>query len=200
MNKEILTPDNYDFKPRWDIDFDIYCSYANLSDDQIDLYAAKIKTALTKDGNFAHVEIDGDGTLITIWADSDTAELDSFFAILNELSALGAIVEKMPKVVDYEDETEDYDYGTQTVTDSSDTPSDNTVNRRITTVYKKAVVYFRADIEYDNDDDLNNKIDDFETELCLDLDNLHSGNFDYEFCYDGVSDVSEDDIPNWFFD
>lgn len=197
MNKEILTPDDYDFKPRWDIDFDIYCSYANLSEEQIDLYAAKIKTALTKDGKFAHVEIDGDGTLIVVWADSDTADLDTFFDILNELSYLGAIVEKMPKDVDYDDDTEDYDYDTQTV---ADTFSDNTVNRRVATVYKKVVVYFRADIEYDNDDDLNNKIDNFESELCLDLDNLHSGNFDYDFSYDGVSDVSEDDIPDWFFD
>lgn len=194
MNKKILTPDDYDFKSRWAIDFDIYCSDAKLSDEQIDLYASKIKTALTKDGNFAHVEIDGDGTLIVVWADSDTANLDTFFAILNELSSLGAIVEKMPKDIDYDDDTEDYDYDTQTVADTS---SDNTVNRRVATVYKKAVVYFRADIEYDNDADLNNKIEEFESEICLDLDNLHSGNFDYEFSYDGVSD---DDIPDWFFD
>ena len=200
MNKEILTPDDYAFKPRWDIDidFDVYCSYANLTDEQIDLYAAKIKTALTTNGNFAHVEIDGDGTLITIWADSDTTELDSFFALLDELSSLGAIVENMTKDVD---DTEVYDYDdTPIVTDTSEASSDNTVNRRFASVYKKAVVYFRADIEYSDNKDLQEKIEEFESEICLDLDNLHSGNFDYEFSYDGVSDISEKDVPDCFFD
>lgn len=200
MTNEILTPDDYDFKPRWDIDFDIYCSYANLSDEQIDLYTEKIKTALTRDGNFAHVEIDGDGTLIVIWADSDTADLDTFFDILNELSALGAIVEKMPKDVDYDDEMEAYAPISQTVSATPETSFEDSVNTRIKTVYKKAVVYFRADIEYTDNEDFQAKLDNFESELCLDLDNLSSGNFDYEFSYDGVWNISEDDIPDRFFD
>ena len=200
MTNEILTPDDYDFKPRWDIDFDIYCSYSNLSDEQIDLYAAKIRTALTKDGNFAHVEIDGDGTLIVIWADSDTADLDTFFDILNELSSLGAIVEKMPKDVDYDDEMEAYAPISQTVSATPETSFEDSGNTRIKTVYKKAVVYFRADIEYTNNENFQEKLDNFESELCLDLDNLHSSNFDYEFSYDGVWNISEDDIPDWFFD
>lgn len=71
---------------------------------------------------------------------------------------------------------------------------------KITTVYKKAVIYFKADIQYSDSVDLQQKSDDFETEICLDLDNLHSGNFDYDFSYDGISDISVDDIPDWFFD
>ena len=73
-------------------------------------------------------------------------------------------------------------------------------NFKITSVYKKAVIYFKADIVYSNSVDLKEKSETFETELCLDLDNLHSGNFDYEFSYDGISDVSVEDIPDWFFD
>lgn len=68
------------------------------------------------------------------------------------------------------------------------------------TIYKKAVIYFRSDIEYSDYDDLQKKSDEFEAELCLDLDNLHSGNFDYDFFYDGIFDVSVDDIPDWFLD
>lgn len=76
----------------------------------------------------------------------------------------------------------------------------NDKNFKITTVYKKAVIYFKADIAYSDSVDLKEKSEDFETELCLDLDNLHSGNFDYDFSYDGISDVSVEDIPDWFFD
>lgn len=68
------------------------------------------------------------------------------------------------------------------------------------TIFKKAVIYFKADIAYSDSADLQQKSDDFETEICLDLDNLHSGNFDYDFFYDGISDVSADEIPDWFFD
>ena len=70
----------------------------------------------------------------------------------------------------------------------------------VTTVYKKAVIYFKADIAYSDSDDLKEKSDELETEICLDLDNLHSGNFDYDFSFDGISDVSENDIPDWLFD
>ena len=77
---------------------------------------------------------------------------------------------------------------------------DFTSSTNVTTVYKKAVVYFRIDIEYSDDDELQHKIDDFEDELYLDLDNLPSGNFDYEFSYDGIDDSSENEIPAWLFD
>ena len=68
------------------------------------------------------------------------------------------------------------------------------------TVYRKAVIYVRTDINFTTDDELAAKIDDFETNVCLDLDNAHSGNFDYEFSYDGLSEVDEDDVPAWLFD
>lgn len=71
-------------------------------------------------------------------------------------------------------------------------------NCKVTTVYKKAVVYFRADIAFSDYDDLIKKSEAFETEICLDLDNLHSGNFDYDFSYEGISDVSFDDLPDDF--
>lgn len=56
--------------------------------------------------------------------------------------------------------------------------SDNS-SSRIFTVYKKTAVYFRANIEFSNALDLQHKIEDFESEISLDLDNLPSGNFDY---------------------
>ena len=70
---------------------------------------------------------------------------------------------------------------------------------RYKTVYRKAVIYFRADINFTNENDLQEKIDEFEANVCLDLDNAHGGYFDYEFRYDGLTAVDEDDIPDYFF-
>ena len=68
------------------------------------------------------------------------------------------------------------------------------------TVYRKAVVYFRADINFTNENDLQDKVDEFETNVCLDLDNAPGGYFDYEFRYDGLSEVDEDEVPDRLFD
>ena len=68
------------------------------------------------------------------------------------------------------------------------------------TVYRKAVVYVRAEIEFTSEEDLAEKIAEFETNVCLDLDNAPSGYFDYELSYDGFSEVEEDDVPDWFVD
>ena len=68
------------------------------------------------------------------------------------------------------------------------------------TVYRKAVVYFRADINFTNENDLQDKVDEFETSVCLDLDNAPGGYFDYEFRYDGLSEVDEDEVPDRLFD
>ena len=76
----------------------------------------------------------------------------------------------------------------------------NLVKPRCKTVYRKAVVYVRADIEFMDEKDLAEKIADFETNVCLDLDNAHSGNFDYEFSYDGLEDVDANDVPDFLFD
>lgn len=76
----------------------------------------------------------------------------------------------------------------------------NLAKPRYKTVYRKAIVYFRADIKFTNENDLQEKIDEFETNVCLDLANAHSGYFDYEFCYDGLNEVDADDVPDWFFD
>ncbi|MBQ4494269.1 MAG: hypothetical protein II968_00725 [Selenomonadaceae bacterium] len=76
----------------------------------------------------------------------------------------------------------------------------NSVKPRYKTVYRKAVVYVRADIEFTDENELAEKIADFETNVCLDLDNAPSGYFDYEFSYDGLSEVDEDDVPDYLFD
>lgn len=76
----------------------------------------------------------------------------------------------------------------------------NSVKPRYKTVYLKAVVYVRADIEFTDENELQEKIAEFETNVCLDLDNAPSGYFDYEFSYDGLSEVDEDDVPDYLFD
>lgn len=190
----MINQNDYDYKPHWDIDLDIYCD--RLTDSQIDHYVEEINAALTKDGNFAHVERDGDGYLITIWADSDTADIDTLYSLLSELEALGASVENINQD-DNDNVVADFDTTTPA---SVHTPRADEDIHCVKTVFKKAVVYFRADIEYSNDKELQEKIDNFENELCVDLDNLPGGSFDYDFQYDGVSEVSEDDIPSWIFD
>lgn len=76
----------------------------------------------------------------------------------------------------------------------------NSIKQRCKTVYRKAVVYVRAEIEFTSEEDLAEKIAEFETNVCLDLDNAPSGYFDYELSYDGFSEVEEDDVPDWFVD
>lgn len=71
---------------------------------------------------------------------------------------------------------------------------------RYKSVYRKAIVYVRADIDFTTEEELAEKIADFETNVCLDLDNAHSGNFDYEFSYDGLSEIEAEDVPVWLFD
>jgi len=68
------------------------------------------------------------------------------------------------------------------------------------TVYRKAVVYFRADINFTNENDLQDKVDEFETNVCLDLDNAPGGYFDYEFRYDGLTEVDAEEVPDRLFD
>ena len=188
-----MTDIKYDSKKAWAIDYDIYCG-DNLNDAQIEYYTAEIRTVLTAGGNFAHVEIDGDGTLITIWADNNLEDLSNFNQLLKELASLGAIIE--------EPESEDDDKTCDTFV--ADTPVEtttlNNAPRRVTTFYRKTVVYVRADIEYTDETDLQNQIEEFETNVCLDLDNAYSSNYDYEYTYDGLTAIDEDDIPNWLFD
>ena len=189
-----MTDIEYDAKKHWAIDYDIYCGYANITDAQIEYYTAEIKTVLTAGGNYAHVEIDGDGTLITIWADDNVEDLSNFHQLLTELSSLGAIIE--------EPETEDDDSACATFV--ADTPAETTLTnnttRRVKTVYRKTVVYVRADIEYTDEADLKKQIEEFETNVSVDLDSAPSGNYDYEFTYDGLTAINEGDVPNWLFD
>lgn len=76
----------------------------------------------------------------------------------------------------------------------------NLIKPQCKTVYHKAVVYFRADINFTNENDLQDKVDEFETNVCLDLDNAPGGYFDYEFRYDGLTEVDADDVPDRLFD
>lgn len=70
---------------------------------------------------------------------------------------------------------------------------------RYKTVYRKAVVYVRADIEFTTDEELQEKIADLESNVCLDLDNAPSGYFDYEFSYNGLEEIDADEVPDCFF-
>lgn len=189
-----MTDIEYDAKKHWAIDYDIYCGYANMTDAQIEHYTAEIKAVLTAGGNFAHVEIDGDGTLITIWADDNVEDLSNFNQLLTELVSLGAIVE--------EPEPEEDDKTCDTFV--ADTPAETTQTdkptRRVKTVYRKTVVYVRADIEYTDEADLQEQIEEFETNVCVDLDSAPSGNYDYEFTYDGLTAINEEEVPDWLFD
>ena len=76
----------------------------------------------------------------------------------------------------------------------------NLAKPRCKTVYRKAVIYVRADIEFHTAEELQDKVDEFETNVCLDWDNAHGGYFDYEFSYDGLNKVDADDVPAWLFD
>ena len=189
-----MTDITYDSKKHWAIDYDIYCGYANITDAQIEHYTAEIKAVLTNGGNFAHVEIDGDGTLITIWADNNIEDLINFNQLLTELSSLGAVIE--------EPETEDEDRACDTFV--ADTPAETTltdnVYRRVKTVCRKTVVYVRADIEYTDAENLQEQIEEFERNVSVDLDNAPSGNYDYEFTYDRLTDISAAEVPDWLFD
>jgi len=73
-----------------------------------------------------------------------------------------------------------------------------TVRRK--TVYRKAVVYFCAEVEFTTNEDLQEKIDEFETNVCLDLDNIHGGYYDYEFRYNGLEEIEKDNVSDWLFD
>lgn len=183
----------YDAKKHWAIDYDIYCG-DNLSDAQIEYYTAEIRTVLTAGGNFAHVEIDGDGTLITIWADDNIEDLSNFNQLLTELSSFGATVEEL------ENEEDDTACATFVADTPAEAPLPDNASRRVKTVYRKTVVYVRADIEYTDEADLQNQIEEFETNVSVDLDNAPSGNYDYEFTYDGLAGINKDDVPDWLFD
>lgn len=187
-----MTDIEYDAKKHWAIDYDIYCGYANITDAQIEHYTAEIKAVLTNGGNFAHVEIDGDGTLITIWADNNVEDMSNFHQLLTELVSLGAIVE----------EPEDDDKACDIfVADTlAETTLTDNVSRRVKTVCRKTVVYVRADIEYTDAENLQEQIEEFERNVSVDLDNAPSGNYDYEFTYDGLTAINEGEVPDWLFD
>lgn len=73
-------------------------------------------------------------------------------------------------------------------------------NYKVKTVYFKTTVYFRAEIEYSDENDLQEKIAEFETEVRLDLDNVNSGGYEYTSADDGLEEVTEEEISDWLFE
>ena len=77
---------------------------------------------------------------------------------------------------------------------------DAAIDRKVKTVYLKTTVYFRAEIEYSDEKDLQEKISEFETEVRLDLNNVNSGSYDYTLADDGLEEVTEEEISDWLFE
>ena len=67
------------------------------------------------------------------------------------------------------------------------------------TVFKKVTIYFRDTIEYNTDEEFEQKNDDFETSIQLDIDTMQQGGTDYDFNYIAVENVEEEDFPFWLF-
>ena len=67
-------------------------------------------------------------------------------------------------------------------------------------VYIKTTVYFRAEIEYSDENDLQEKISEFETEVRLDMNNANSGSYDYTSADEGLEEVIEWEIAAWLFE
>ena len=61
------------------------------------------------------------------------------------------------------------------------------------TVLKKVTIYFRDTIEYNTDEEFEQKNDDFETSIQLDIDTMQQVN------YIAVENVEEEDFPFWLF-
>ena len=67
------------------------------------------------------------------------------------------------------------------------------------TVLKKVTIFFKDTIEYNSDEEFEQKNDDLETFIQLDIDNIQQSNTDYEFNYIAIEDVDEEDFPFWLF-
>lgn len=66
-------------------------------------------------------------------------------------------------------------------------------------VLKKVTIFFKDTIEYNSEEEFEQKNDNFETSIQLDIDNIQQGNTDYEFNYIAVEDVEKEDFPFWLF-
>ena len=67
------------------------------------------------------------------------------------------------------------------------------------TVLKKVTIYFKDSIDYNSDEEFEQKNDDLETAIQLDIDNMQQSDTDYAFNYIAVEDVEENDFPFWLF-
>lgn len=74
---------------------------------------------------------------------------------------------------------------------------DATSDRKVKTVYIRTKMYFMAKIEYETPEDLQEKTDEFETEVRLDLNNMHSGSYDYSFADEGLEVIEKFEVPDW---
>ena len=67
------------------------------------------------------------------------------------------------------------------------------------TVLKKVTIYFKDYIDYNSDEEFEQKNDDLETAIQLDIDNMQQSDTDYNFNYIAIEDVEENDFPFWLF-
>ena len=67
------------------------------------------------------------------------------------------------------------------------------------TVLKKVSIFFKDTIVYNSDEEFEQKNDDLETSIQLDIDNIQQGDTDYDFNYIAVEDIEEEDFPFWLF-
>ncbi len=68
------------------------------------------------------------------------------------------------------------------------------------TIFRKATIYMRQEIEFSTQEERVQKIDEVESGIYLDLNDLHyGGNSEYEYRYNGL-DEAKDDFPCWMFD
>lgn len=70
-------------------------------------------------------------------------------------------------------------------------------NRKVKNVYIRTTMYFMAKIEYKTPEDLQEKTDEFETEVRLDIDNMNSGNYEYLCADEGLEVIEECEVPDW---
>ena len=70
-------------------------------------------------------------------------------------------------------------------------------DRKVKTVYIRTTMYFVAKIAYETSEDLQEKTDEFETEVRLDIDNLNSGSYDYSFADEGLEVIEKFEVPDW---
>lgn len=67
-------------------------------------------------------------------------------------------------------------------------------------IYRRATVYIRQEIQYQTEEERDEKIADIEGQASLDLSNIQDGGCsEYEYRFDGFDEARED-FPHWMFE